>query len=133
MRSQIKIPITFFGVPGMQGMKQISMIVASVALALSGQVFAETSPEAGNIKGDAAKAKDIAAQVCAACHGADGNSPIPANPSLAGQHAEYLANQLRLFRAGKRGGRLAEVMSATARGLTDEDIEAVAMYYSALR
>ena len=40
----------------MQGMKQISMIVASVALALSGQVFAETSPEAGNIKGDAAKA-----------------------------------------------------------------------------
>jgi cytochrome c553 len=72
---------------------------------------------------------------CQACHGKDGQARenIPQYPALAGQHADYLGNQLRLFRAGKRGGRLAEVMSATARSLSDEDIQAVAMYYSALR
>jgi cytochrome c553 len=72
---------------------------------------------------------------CQACHGKDGQAreKIPQYPALAGQHADYLRNQLRLFRAGKRGGRLMEVMSATARGMNDEDIEAVAMYYSALR
>ena len=72
---------------------------------------------------------------CQACHGRDGRASenIPQYPALAGQHAFHLANQLRLFRAGKRGGRLAEVMSAAARGLTDEDIEGVAMYYNALR
>lgn len=72
---------------------------------------------------------------CQACHGKDGHARenVPLYPALAGQHADYLGNQLRLFRAGRRGGRLAEVMSATARGMNDEDIEAVAMYYSALR
>ena len=39
-------------------------------------------------KPDPAKGKDIAGGACAACHGADGNSTIPANPKLAGQHAE---------------------------------------------
>lgn len=72
---------------------------------------------------------------CQACHGRDGRASdnTPQYPALAGQHTIYLTNQLRLFRAGKRGGRLAEVMSAAARGLTDEDIEGVAMYYNALR
>src|SRR5437868_3052365 len=42
--------------------------------------------------------------VCAACHGADGNSAIPANPKLAQQHPEYLVKQLQEFKAGKRPG-----------------------------
>ena len=116
----------------MQGMKQISMIVASVALALSGQVFAETSPEAGNIKGDAAKAKDIAAQVCAACHGVDGNSPIPANPSLAGQHAEYITKQLNNFKPqdGKPAERENAIMSAMVAPLSAEDMKNLGAYYA---
>ncbi len=53
-------------------------------------------------EGDPAKAQPIASSVCAACHGADGNSPLPANPSLAGQHPEYLYKQLPDYKAGQR-------------------------------
>lgn len=72
---------------------------------------------------------------CSACHGKDGRASenIAQYPALAGQHAGYLANQLRLFRAGNRGGRLAELMSAASRNLSDEDIRAVALYYSRLK
>ena len=65
---------------------------------------------------------------CAACHGADGNSGAPAWPSLAGQHAEYIAKQLRDFRGGKR--RDAQ-MSPMAAGLSDADIADLAAYYAA--
>ncbi len=46
------------------------------------------------VKADPAKGKAIVDTVCAACHGADGNSAASANPNLAGQHAEYIYNQL---------------------------------------
>ena len=51
-------------------------------------------------KPDLAKAKQIAETVCAACHGADGNSAASANPNLAGQGAEYISRQLQHFKAG---------------------------------
>ena len=58
----------------------------------------------------------------------------PHYPRLAGQHAEYLALQLRLFRDGHRGGGpFAHVMMEVARNLSDEDIEALAAYYAALQ
>ena len=53
-------------------------------------------------KADLAKGKATAATVCVACHGADGNSTIPANPKLAGQHADYIAKQLREFKSNTR-------------------------------
>jgi cytochrome c553 len=132
MRSQIKIPLTFFGVSGMQGIKLISMITASAALALSSHVFAETPPQAGKTAGDAAKGQQIATQVCAACHGADGNSMIPANPNLAGQHAEYIIKQLNNFKSqdGKPAERESAVMSAMVAPLSDEDVKNLAAYYA---
>ena len=51
-------------------------------------------------KADPAKAQQIASQVCAACHGADGNSSIPVNPNLAAQIPEYTAKQLANFKSG---------------------------------
>src|SRR5688572_19755759 len=55
-------------------------------------------------KPDADKGKEIASQVCAACHAADGNSPLAANPKVAGQFYEYLHKQLVNFKpqAGKK-------------------------------
>jgi cytochrome c553 len=116
----------------MQGMKLISMIPALVVLALSGQVFAEASPEAGDTKGDAAKGKEIASQVCAACHGVDGNSPIPANPTLAGQHAEYITKQLKNFKSeeGKPAERESPIMTPMVAPLSAEDMRNVAAYYT---
>src|SRR5947207_13929042 len=62
---------------------------------------------------DAGKAQGIAAQVCAACHAADGNSIAPANPKIAGQFPEYLHKQLADFKAqsGKKPARENPIMN----------------------
>ena len=70
-------------------------------------------------KPDLAKAQTIVNQVCAACHGADGNSPTAVNPSLAGQPAAYVALQLAHFKAGIRAN---PVMQGMAAALTPEDM-----------
>ena len=65
--------------------------------------------------------------VCAACHGIDGNSAISANPKLSGQHPEYLYKQLTNFKSGARANA---VMSGMAGMLSDADMHLVAEYYS---
>ena len=79
-------------------------------------------------KGDPAKAQSTVNSVCAACHGADGNSPIPANPNLAGQHAEYLYKQLTDYKAGRRKN---PVMTPIVANLLDDDLRNLAAYFSA--
>lgn len=76
---------------------------------------------------DLAKAKQIAETICVACHAADGNSQLSANPKIAGQVKEYLAKQLTEF---KSGARQDPAMSAMAALVADEDIAAVAQYYA---
>jgi cytochrome c553 len=78
-------------------------------------------------KPDLARAKQLAEQVCAACHGADGNSPVPTNPNLAGQGAEYITRQLAHFKAGVRVSPIMQPMAAT---LSPEDMVALGLYYS---
>ena len=75
-------------------------------------------------RGDSAKGQSIANKICAACHGADGNSPTPANPNLAGQIPEYLYKQLVNFRAlpGKKAERENPVMAGMAATLSAEDM-----------
>ena len=78
---------------------------------------------------DAAK---LANQVCAACHAADGNSPTPANPKIAGQIPEYLRKQLADFKAqgGKKPVRENPVMLGMVANLSDADMKALASYYA---
>ncbi len=81
-----------------------------------------------------AQAADVAAGkakagTCVACHGANGISPNPEWPNLAGQKDKYLANQLRAFRDGTRENAL---MLPMAKPLSDEDIENLAAYFSSL-
>jgi cytochrome c553 len=78
-------------------------------------------------KPDLAKAQTLVSQVCAACHGVDGNSPTPANPSLAGQPAGYVSLQLAHFKAGIRVNPIMQPMAAT---LTPEDMAALGAYFS---
>ena len=87
---------------------------------------------ADEVKPDLAKAKTIGETVCVACHGADGNSPLPANPILAGQGAEYLLKQLTEFKAseGKPAIRNNAVMAGMTSTLSAEDMRALALFFS---
>lgn len=77
-------------------------------------------------KGDAnsGKAKSTA---CAACHGADGNSPTSAFPKLAGQNDDYLAYVLKAY---KSKARTNAIMNGQAANLSDQDIADLAAYYA---
>jgi len=77
---------------------------------------------------------------CTACHSPNGKGNAPAGfPSLAGQHAEYIASQLKMYRKGHEdeSGRTNDgdtrIMRATAFGLSDKEIEAVASYAAGLK
>ena len=67
------------------------------------------------------------AAACTACHGQDGVGTLPENPTLAGQHADYLVQALNDYRLGLRQN---PVMGTFAGQLARDDIEAVAAYFS---
>ena len=69
---------------------------------------------------------------CVACHAADGNSPLPANPKLAGQFYEYLHKQLVNFKAqgAKKPERDNAVMAGMLAPLSEADLKNVAAYYA---
>jgi cytochrome c553 len=68
------------------------------------------------------------AQACVVCHGPDGQSS-GAIPSLKGISAQQLRTAMLAFRTGERTGT---VMNRLARGLDEDDIEAVSQYFSSL-
>lgn len=71
---------------------------------------------------------------CAGCHGARGDGmPQAGYPYLRGQHADYVAKQLRDFKSGARNNDAAKMMRATTARMTDEEIDAVAQYISGLQ
>jgi cytochrome c553 len=77
---------------------------------------------------------------CTACHSPTGKGNAPAGfPALAGQHAEYIATQLRAYRKGQEdpSGRTndgdSRIMRTTAFGLSDGEIDAVASYIAGLK
>ena len=99
-----------------------------VALALSSLILL------GAVHGDAvaagdAKAGRAKAMLCQACHGTDGLSKVPDAPNIAGQVEGYLVTQLRAFKSGARKN---ESMTVVASTLSDQDIENLAAYFSAI-
>ncbi|MDR0225266.1 MAG: cytochrome c4 [Burkholderiaceae bacterium] len=74
-------------------------------------------------KADLAKGEASYTAVCAACHAADGNSTIPLQPKLAGQHPEYLVKQLMEFKDDKRKD---PVMKGFASMLSEPDMKNIA-------
>ena len=76
-------------------------------------------------KPDLVKGEATYTAVCVACHAADGNSAIAANPKLAQQHPEYLVKQLQEFKSGKRNNA---VMKGFASALSDDDMKNIAYW-----
>jgi len=70
--------------------------------------------------------KKIINNLCIACHAADGNSLIPANPKLAGQHAAYITKQLLNFKSGVRDNI---VMAGMVANLTEQDMRNLGLFY----
>lgn len=103
------------------------MIRTLTAAALAGSLSLAPALAGAQAKPDLEKAKQTASQVCAACHGADGTSPTPANPSLAGLPADYITRQLAHFKSGVRANAIMQGMSAT---LTDADMAALGAFYA---
>ena len=104
------------------------MVTRIAAAALAVQLLglfaaarAADSPLVGDAQAGAAKSA-----VCGACHGPNGNSVNPEWPSLAGQHHEYLIDQLALLKAGVRVAPLMNPMAAT---LSPQDMADLAVYY----
>ncbi len=91
---------------------------ATAAPSLIPNPYASGSAQAGATK----------AAVCFSCHGPDGNSQNPVWPRLAGQNAVYIAQQLHLFKAGIRQN---PVMQPMAAGLSDQDIDNLAVFFAA--
>jgi cytochrome c553 len=94
-------------------------LLALLALALAGGVQAA---------GNAAAGKAKAAEVCVACHGADGAKPsTPDQPILAGQHYDYLVRALTDYRTGARTNPIMKGFAAT---LSKQDIENLAAWFA---
>ena len=98
-------------------LRKYFIIVISILSLLFLNGYADDNVAAGKEK----------AQVCAACHGIDGNSSNPVWPKLAGQHADYIVKQLTDFKSGERENIQ---MSPMAVNLSDQDALDLAAYYS---
>ncbi len=97
--------------------KMLLTAVLGMTLAMSASVIAAGNAAAGKTK----------AAVCAACHGADGNSPSDMFPKLAGQGEGYLVKQLIEFKSGVRNNA---VMASMVANLTEQDMADLAAYFS---
>lgn len=108
-------------------MKLFAHLMMAAVLAAPAFAFAAEETKAP-AKPDLAQGEAKFTAVCAACHGADGNSGIPANPKLAQQHPQYLAKQLQEFKSGKRNSA---VMKGFAAVLSDEDMTNIGAWLAA--
>jgi len=95
------------------------LLALVIGFALAGTVHAA---------GNAVAGKEKAAQVCAACHGPDGNKPSdPTQPILAGQHYDYLVRALADYKSGRRNN---PIMKGFASQLSKKDMEDLAAWFS---
>jgi cytochrome c553 len=102
------------------------LIAASMAVVSLSSFSEEAKHDAAKVaKPDLVKGEASYTAVCAACHGADGNSGTPAYPKLAHQHPEYLVKQLQEFKSGKRANA---VMSGFAGALAGDDMKNIAYW-----
>lgn len=96
----------------------MKFLVLLASIAVAANVYA----------GDAAKGQQKAQQVCAACHGPDGNKPsAPDQPVLAGQYYDYLVHALTDYKNGRRSN---PIMKGFAGQLSQQDIEDLAAWFS---
>lgn len=95
----------------------LAMFAGSAAVAFAAQA----------LKGDPVKGKALAGEVCASCHGANGNSEVATFPKLAGQQESYLLRELQDYKSGKRTN---DIMTPMVAGLSEEDMLNLSAFYA---
>lgn len=103
-------------------MKLLKPFYIFVLLSISPYIFADNRDDSLELE----QAKKIVTNLCIACHGIDGNSPLPANPNLSGQHAGYITKQLMQFKNGERDNA---VMKGMVENLTEQDMINLGSYF----
>lgn len=99
-------------------MRKSVLFIIGISFAITATVsFAAGSAKAGKDKSAA----------CVACHGADGNSPSPAFPKIAGQSAGYIAKQLADFKTGRRANG---IMAGQVAALSKADMQDLGAFYA---
>jgi cytochrome c553 len=96
------------------------LTIAGLVLAVSGVAHAQGDPVAGERK----------AETCMGCHGVEGyrnGFPSYHVPKLGGQHAAYIVSALQAYASGARSH---DTMQAQARGLSEQDMQDIAAYFS---
>jgi cytochrome c553 len=106
------------------GVRVIMKRLWILAATISGAILGNFGMAAGNVEAGASKAA-----VCQACHGATGNSTNPEWPSLAGVGADYIVDQLKNFKDGKRNN---PVMMPNAANLSVNDMADLGAYFDSL-
>ena len=101
-------------------MKKALCLAALSAAFITSPAIAGGDPDAGKEKSN----------ICAGCHGADGNAVIGANPRLAGQYESYLYQALKQYKSGSRKDML---MGNMVANLNNQDLKDLAAYYSSQR
>ncbi|WP_349276727.1 c-type cytochrome [Polaromonas hydrogenivorans] len=103
-------------------MKPITMAQASALLAFAGWTQVQAQPM------DALQVRSLAAS-CAACHGTQGMAQS-GMASLAGLNKDALLQTMLDFKTGKKPATL---MQQIAKGYSDEQLAALAAYFSSAR
>jgi cytochrome c553 len=101
------------------------MIIKAIQIGLI-SLLATAQVQAANEAGDATAGRGKT-EICAGCHGEDGNAAAPIFPKLAGQHVSYLEKQLKAFRSKER---VDPTMNAMTQSLSDDDIKNIATFYN---
>lgn len=112
---------------------RLSAAFLASAFVLAGSALAQSPAGKEAARPDPKRGGEIVAQVCAACHGTDGNSVAAANPNLAAQHADYLVKQLEDFKVrpdASQAARVSAIMAGFAATLSETDIRNVAAYFA---
>uniref|UniRef100_E6QTS1 Putative cytochrome c4 n=1 Tax=mine drainage metagenome TaxID=410659 RepID=E6QTS1_9ZZZZ len=108
----------------------LSVVLGAALLATGCSDFKSDTESTRNLNDPSVSGRTLAEQVCAICHGVDGNSKNPVFPRLAGQQPAYLTEQLKAFRSHDRSDVLGyKYMWGIARNLTNKQIDELAQYY----
>ena len=105
-------------------MSEENVVSMKSLFAAAALVFAASTAQAAP---DLDEGRKKAEQVCAACHGLDGNSEVVTYPRIGGQHADYIVQALEDYRSGARRNA---IMAGFAATLSDADRRNLAAWYS---